>query len=782
MLEQQERFMQEWLFFGLLHELYQDFSISDKDFISSSSEGRQILDTTSLNTLARQWIGKYTPFERLIYGLHLRKCLDVISEVLSRMNVTDFGGVNSLIVWSVFIVYQHVEDLIFFQTNMAPTAALLSQHLGGASAYTMTTLGDICSTQVSHLRRELTPVGLYYVSQLGRCSTHANDLRTCGEYVCTRNTIPPGAYETKHWEECDGTCLQLEVDQDRLCTLLEEGTVPGVLLEESLGDGGLELKIVPCSAEHPYVAISHIWSDGLGNEKANALPKCQVRRLFRLITEMHENFNTPTALWIDTLCCPVTSDKGRDSAIAFMRRTYQDASATLVLDASLENVPIAELDDIEVLMHIALCPWKSRLWTLQEGKLPPVIYFHFKDNYYNWVQGSSRLEQLAEPWRIPIFYYLQGSVRSVRGDPALADPDSPPPGEVAGPGEVVGPEEFDSFSSGTWISSEIELNPFSGLAQALKRRATSYAGDEAICLATLLRFPESCVRQISRIPRSDVSGRMKEFWTLMGSGHIPPHIILNGARRLDIKGFRWAPQSFLHVDAYMETIWKSPPTARLSESGLLVTLRGFVLTVPALHEDTLEIHDKFVFRAQQGNWFSVTVTIAPHSRPWMSGLRATSLALILKDGIEAEIPTADVGAEFQGFAVVAVRCDDPDTSPNTTELPAGLSTGPSESASKASPAAAKPPIKVLSIGHAHVERIDPHLAAGFVLVVLNFMHAWREKPRSEILARLDSLIHSPLWNPPEGQERESERILKSFFHKFHNIQGEFIGDASWCFV
>jgi hypothetical protein len=29
-----------------------------------------------------------------------------------------------------------------------------------------------------------------------------------------------------------------------------------------------------------------------------------------------------------------------------------------VTDASLETVPIAELDDIEVLMHIALCPYE----------------------------------------------------------------------------------------------------------------------------------------------------------------------------------------------------------------------------------------------------------------------------------------------------------------------------------------------------------------------------------------------------------------------------------------
>ena len=56
--EKRKGFIQEWFFFGVLHEMYGEFSISDDDFISTRDDGIRILNTSQLNGLARRWIRK----------------------------------------------------------------------------------------------------------------------------------------------------------------------------------------------------------------------------------------------------------------------------------------------------------------------------------------------------------------------------------------------------------------------------------------------------------------------------------------------------------------------------------------------------------------------------------------------------------------------------------------------------------------------------------------------------------------------------------------------------
>jgi hypothetical protein len=75
----------------------------------------------------------------------------------------------------------------------------------------------------------------------------------------------------------------------------------------------------------PYIAISHVWSDGLRNPRINALPRCQILRLRDLVanlprmraantdetadTNVQDNISVPQRqhllIWIDTLCVPL---------------------------------------------------------------------------------------------------------------------------------------------------------------------------------------------------------------------------------------------------------------------------------------------------------------------------------------------------------------------------------------------------------------------------------------------------------------------------------------------
>jgi hypothetical protein len=99
------------------------------------------------------------------------------------------------------------------------------------------------------------------------------------------------------------------------------------------------LRIRRKMASDCYIALSHVWSDGLGNPNDNALPVCQIRRIGHCLQTLpHPHYTGYTSvsfellsaetirmnitvrraararlLWMDTLCIPVaTGLQGED--------------------------------------------------------------------------------------------------------------------------------------------------------------------------------------------------------------------------------------------------------------------------------------------------------------------------------------------------------------------------------------------------------------------------------------------------------------------------------------
>lgn len=54
-----------------------------------------------------------------------------------------------------------------------------------------------------------------------------------------------------------------------------------------------------------YIAISHVWADGLGNPKANAIPLCQLKVLCRTLQNSTDDKGQNLSFWLDTLCISV---------------------------------------------------------------------------------------------------------------------------------------------------------------------------------------------------------------------------------------------------------------------------------------------------------------------------------------------------------------------------------------------------------------------------------------------------------------------------------------------
>src|SRR5438552_215418 len=117
-----------------------------------------------------------------------------------------------------------------------------------------------------------------------------------------------------------------------------------------------------------YVAISHVWADGLGSSSEIGLPECQIRSLS---LDVLGSYNTAQfsdeaiiPFWIDSLCVPSQRNLRR-TAIGIMAKTYANASVVLVLDEGIRQIYSTD-SILEKMFVIFVSAWVQRLWPLQE--------------------------------------------------------------------------------------------------------------------------------------------------------------------------------------------------------------------------------------------------------------------------------------------------------------------------------------------------------------------------------------------------------------------------------
>ncbi|KAK6357985.1 hypothetical protein TWF730_007339 [Orbilia blumenaviensis] len=111
---------------------------------------------------------------------------------------------------------------------------------------------------------------------------------------------------------------------------------------------------------YPFMAISHVWSDGTGG---GAWPSGTVNSC------IYEFFKTIAArfrcrgIWWDTVCIPAGKEP-RSKAIVKMYRNYEDARITLVHDCFLQKWEWINAET--ACFAILISPWFSRGWTALE--------------------------------------------------------------------------------------------------------------------------------------------------------------------------------------------------------------------------------------------------------------------------------------------------------------------------------------------------------------------------------------------------------------------------------
>lgn len=134
------------------------------------------------------------------------------------------------------------------------------------------------------------------------------------------------------------------------------------------------------SVNIPYVAISHVRSDGLGSTLANSLPTCQVKYLQDLCNLLLPEHEKPVPFYIDTLCLPLKGPAKR-SALRNMLYVFRNARKVLALDSGISGIEVSPLPQ-ENLTRIRYSSFMQRLFTVAECALSLNVVFNFHQNVF----------------------------------------------------------------------------------------------------------------------------------------------------------------------------------------------------------------------------------------------------------------------------------------------------------------------------------------------------------------------------------------------------------------
>ncbi|ERF75666.1 hypothetical protein EPUS_08620 [Endocarpon pusillum Z07020] len=428
-----------------------------------------------------------------------------------------------------------------------------------------------CSSDISRVVEQYSPSSLYYISLMRRAGT-TRDHSSCTKQKCLAFQVDPSRYRTKHLDEhC--ACSFLGPQIAEVVRIIMSGKIPllSIIVDERAD--AVVVSVEPYKAGVEYIAISHVWADGLGNTDRNTLPRCQLLRMRQLLDELRDqaSLNVSMRFWLDTLCVPVRQHhaNARDRAICQMKDVYMNAYQVLVLDTELQSVD--PLDISEAFMRISLSGWMRRLWTLHEGVLGNRLHIKFRNATLNLEKGYKELGFKFQP-------ELAREFENVFGTP-MADARQTFWRMRSMRDEIfVGPErKMVGISTKTTVYKDAYQQLVKGRCvrimlafDACRYRTPSRTEDLYICLANLLGW------DTSDLWSEPVNRRMRLL--LEQQEVLPQGVLFVPGPRMHERGWGWAVTEFANeAQSRMRAPITDSSPARRDASGLTVRYPGLIL-------------------------------------------------------------------------------------------------------------------------------------------------------------------------------------------------------------
>jgi ankyrin repeat protein len=119
-----------------------------------------------------------------------------------------------------------------------------------------------------------------------------------------------------------------------------------------------------------YVAISHVWSEGIqGDAQNRGIAQYMLNRIFQRLAGIAAEY-----IWVDVFAIPTghmhlsaAEEKQKIDIINSLGEIYQNAAAVVIFDALVMD--LQSTDPLDVAVTLLCGKWMTRVWTYQEIKL-----------------------------------------------------------------------------------------------------------------------------------------------------------------------------------------------------------------------------------------------------------------------------------------------------------------------------------------------------------------------------------------------------------------------------
>ncbi|OCT49113.1 hypothetical protein CLCR_04604 [Cladophialophora carrionii] len=555
-------FVQSWLFFGVLDE-FLGVPCPVQGWTAVSKDGRPIITTAHLFSKLEEWHRRIASRDEA----EQTQVCNRIDHLLDRMHYfhrmlmhsfEDYNAYSNLLPEPLNLSLDVLHATLTIARNeVFPHGNLSFPHYLHSDVITHKLLRNgWCLSDIHRVYQDASVLGRYYVSRLGPLNNSTSHPH-CTEDACHSCQVDHQTYQTKHISagcDCDMICVSTKA----VAEILRQGSIPTIRLNNRMNAINIE-KADSCSPTD-FTAISHVWSDGLGNLHSNGLPTCQLQRIQEQVNDLQPSKQagspalTNRNFWIDTLCVPTGSDfeAERSLAIAKMVKVYRLAKDVLILSRELDGIDAGQ-DPWELSARINRTAWFRRLWTLHEGILSQKSIFQLRDGA---VELSSLAARIDKP-RDCVSTIYQALLRSIFRETCMP---------------FTKMEKFKSMTTHDRIQA---------IWSAVQWRTTSYQVDETICLANMLDLDLSTILAIDRHDPEASEKRMKAFILLQRN--FPRDSVFESSHRRDVtsvsnltaQGFTWAPKSFVFRSTSVDPAITPSPLGEADSAGIHLSLPSF---------------------------------------------------------------------------------------------------------------------------------------------------------------------------------------------------------------
>ena len=576
-------YVQRWLFFGLLIEIFRELFVGTHEIVElyCKRDGfREAwrVDMSPLLDHVERWQDWEcsNPRGRTARLIHKENVLSTARHVVSHYCAVSYRyleqttsdspdepkwqDVNGHIVLSIMVLGQTLSRAM---SRVQGSTGLTLKHwrMNGQGrdgwGYSSIVVDELLMQNwCSHALQDLfalfcgNTIGLWYISKL----VHPPELRMRLRGTCNRSNtceaFPHSATMGKlaHSPSCkhvDSRLCTSRVGPDRrkLLDILKSGKTPLLELHphEVADEDKVQVIGVDLTTGLDYAVLSHVFSEQIGSHHNNQMNLCILDWLCHILNRIgrRQGSQGPQRFWIDVLCIPVITDmeslRCRERAKGGMHEVYIHGRFTVVLDSWLTHLT-AE-DFISVAIHLIVCKWMTRLWTLQEGFISKEVYLELNHDCISLDELEKRL------------------VREDRLSPSCVASTARICHEVR-----LGQARTQVCKLGS--SAQTPDPSFVGLVwKAARWRTTTWPHHEALVFARLLNLPTDEFIHVESWKgktwtAAELMARMKRLIDLLSAARpcaIPPGMIFLPGQRLDIDGYRWAPRT------WMQPSYTDPP-------------------------------------------------------------------------------------------------------------------------------------------------------------------------------------------------------------------------------